>query len=77
LLPGMYITSNGVDAGYIANIVSNVILMVNSRGTITANLATTAQLFQVSVVISTHHLRLLLKLVNMSAESAYRLKPLS
>ena len=39
LLPGMYITSNGVDAGYIANIVSNVVLMVNSRGTITANLA--------------------------------------
>jgi hypothetical protein len=39
LLPGMYITSNGVEAGYIANIVSNVVLMVNSRGTINANLA--------------------------------------
>jgi hypothetical protein len=39
MLPGMYITSNGVEAGYIANIVSNVILMVNSRGTITANVA--------------------------------------
>jgi hypothetical protein len=43
LIPGMYITGNDITGnvrfGYVANVVANVTIMINSRGTITGNLA--------------------------------------
>ena len=43
LIPGMYITGNDITGNvkscYVANVVANVTIMINSRGTITGNLA--------------------------------------
>jgi hypothetical protein len=38
LFPGMYIGNLGVKSGYITEIVSNIPIMINSRGTITGNI---------------------------------------
>ena len=43
LIPGMYITGNDITGNvkscYVANVIANVTIMINSRGTITGNLA--------------------------------------